>query len=417
MAPHAEAPISHAAYAQSVKDAQFLDALENYIALGCLHLRGKCNVDYLGSNPTPERIKKFTSSVDFVYQKQGSANPVVTPALGAFTKLLEHGWIRVSCPPGLDPSCTDMIRVHLLPHDVGRRLVRRDSKDLQSALQSLLHVIDISASTWNGSLESASAKTEYIYFDPWATGEDCSLFYLFNTLPSPCPDPDTIANRHARYAAKQLLGEARLIKGLKTALYPYQTRSAALMLERESSVQLQLDPRLELRTAVDGRNYYYDARQGLFFRNPRYYDSNRGGILAETMGLGKTIICLAVILATKHHLPKIPQQYALLLEPKRRETTASLASMAAASLQRASVPARWYFDGVAETGREMTECLRALDDEPAEYLIPGQPLRIRRQVGNAPARRMRLCSGTIIVVPRNLVSSRIATSLDLANRN
>ena len=120
------------------------------------------------------------------------------------------------------------------------------------------------------------------------------------------------------------------------------------------------------------------------------------------MGLGKTIICLAVILATKHHLPQTPGAY--VKGRTVRSEVASLSSMAAASLQRASIPARAFFSKyAAETGQEMTQCLRAIEAEPADYLIPGQPLRMKRQTGSGPPTRMRLSSGTIIVVPGNLV--------------
>ena len=110
------------------------------------------------------------------------------------------------------------------------------------------------------------------------------------------------------------------------------------MLQRESiSSSLALDPRLERRTAPDGSTFYYGPRDLLFLRHPRYYEPCRGGILAETMGLGKTVIMLSLILATKSHVPKVPTAYSF---PPKRPRVSSLANMAISNTNRKSIPGK-----------------------------------------------------------------------------
>ncbi|KAK5010515.1 hypothetical protein LTR28_009432, partial [Elasticomyces elasticus] len=203
---------------------------------------------------------------------------------------------------------------------------------------------------------SAKYQNSISHFDIWATGEEGSLYYLFNNIPSPEPSPESVSNEYDQAALADLLDQKNSVIGLKTQLYPYQRRSAGLMLQRESSQQLMLDPRLERRIAPDGRAYYYGARDITFLREPRWYPSCNGGILAETMGLGKTVICLALLLATRGHLPKIPALYAA---PPRRVQVGSLTHMAIAAINRHSIPWKVHFDYVAKaTGDQMSQCVR-----------------------------------------------------------
>ena len=105
--------------------------------------------------------------------------------------------------------------------------------------------------------------------------------------------PDKIKNRFSRRAVEDLLDPAmfdpnddpqdQAILGLKSRLYPYQARSASLMIQRESTPGLRLDPRFDVRQSPTGEAFYYGARDGSFVKEPKFYEANRGGILAETM--------------------------------------------------------------------------------------------------------------------------------------
>jgi hypothetical protein len=208
-------------------------------------------------------------------------------------KLLEAQWVRISAG---SPFGFIVLRLYVLPDDLGHSTIDRSSKSLRLGLLKLVEAVDVSMKTWKG------RPRETCKFDLWASGVNHSLFWLFNTLPSPSPTPSRIPDRFSRLPAEELLEPDPCIPGLTAKLFRYQARSVAAMIEREAAPRQIVDPKFERRTTPDGRIYYYSPREILFRRIPTYYECNRGGILAETMGYGKTLICLALILATKHHM-------------------------------------------------------------------------------------------------------------------
>ena len=138
----------------------------------------------------------------------------------------------------------------------------------------------------------------------------------------------------------------------------------------------------------------------MFLRHARYYEACKGGILAETMGLGKTVMCLALILATKDHPPKIPPPYDM---PPVWRSTPSLADLAISAINRKSIPWRVEFQRIRHaSGDEMTSCRTRLESAPASYEIPVEPMRWNRKTILPPPKTMLLASTTLIVVPRNL---------------
>jgi hypothetical protein len=362
-----------------------LSDLFNFLALGCLvYEDAACDL----SSPSHSR-------------SCGDWQDVIVPvgSLGVpLSKLTAAGWIRIlERRSDLDDRYI-IYRIYILPSDVGLRFIDRDSKKLLSALQSLVANVDVSPSTWNGHYLGGTE----VKFDPWASRDEGSLFYMFNKLPSPCPDPSKVKEKYAREAVEDILDASSTssLIGLKTSLYPYQRRSAALMLQRESVSTLSLDPRLEPRTAPDGSLFYFGSRDLQFNRNPRYYEASRGGILAETMGLGKTLMCLSLILATRHHLPKVPAAYRL--SPIRNKT-ASLADMAVAAINRISLPWKIEFERIQFSSQDdMSSCARKLESDPPSYEIPVEPVRWNRKTVIPPPVKKTLAATTILVVPRNL---------------
>ena len=141
--------------------------------------------------------------------------------------------------------------------------------------------------TWYGRRDQGKQQK----FDQWASAKEYSLFYLFNKLPSPDPSPENIRNQYTRQAVQELLNStsstaldaSEPLRGLKTKLYPYQARSATLIIQQEAAPQLQLNLRLKARRSPDGQKFYYRARDSYFLKMPRYYESNRGGILSKTI--------------------------------------------------------------------------------------------------------------------------------------
>lgn len=361
--------------------------IEDFIPLGCL----KVTVpnDQIAFDPDHT-----------IWREIGDESEQILQHCPVVRGLLEAGWIRAFYKP-LSIGET-MLRIYALPEDVGQSSIDRQVRSLRAALGELIGIIDISPGAWNG--QRTRLETS---FDPWATADDSSLFYIFNTLPSPSPQPPSWqTNPFTLRALSELLGNdghASKVPGLNTTLYPYQARSAAMMIEREINPRLSLDPRLEPRTAPDGLKFYYSPRDIAFFRNPRHYESIRGGILAETMGLGKTLICLAVILATRYTLPQAPVQYDI-DKSAARSGVPSLMKMVISHAGKNSIPLKACLDRLRRTEAvEYPQIIEAIDNYHIEYLIPHVPLRTNRRTEPQPPRRMRLCSGTIIVVPRNLV--------------
>lgn len=367
----------------------FFSDLSNYLGIGCLVFHEiLADEEYL----TEPRWLEITQ----------------LPLLRAFggsiyaqlLNLSAAGWIKVLWSPSVDDPSFQVYRVYVLPFDAGHRFVDRKSKALTQALESLLAALDVSCQTWLGRYASESeARAEK--FDPWATREEGSLFWMFNKIPSPKPSTDAIEERYAREALDDLLNPEATVPGLQSLLYPYQRRSAGLMLQRESTTKLDLDPRLEERMSPEGVLYYYSARDTTVLRHPRYYEACKGGILGETMGSGKTLICLALILATKNHFPKIPPRWN---RPVSRSSVGSLASMAISSINRKSVPWPVEFSRIAAaTGEDMTGCRERLEAEPASYEVTREPQRWNRATVIPPPEKVVLAGTTLVVVPHNLL--------------
>lgn len=365
---------------------RFLSNIDNYLALGCL-----CFEDFAVRHNNEDDTWREIEHVPYLL---GSDGPVRT----GVPQLVSARWIRLLCRRSTSDPRYLIYRVYLLPGDVGHRYIDRQNRRLITALEALVQAVDTLPASWAGQYAGAEPTS----FDLWATPDTGSLFYMFNKLPSPSPSAKAVKGKYAREALEDLLDPGSVLPGLKTVLYPYQRRSAGVMLQRESVSRLDLDPRLEQRCAPDGSVFYYGARDQVFLRHPRFYEACRGGILAETMGLGKTVICIATILATKQHLPKVPAPYRF---PPTRTTIGSLAQMAVSAVNRKSIPWKVEFDRVKQaSGEDMSGCAAILEQNLPFYEIPIEPSRWNRKTTLPPPRRLMLASTTLIVVPRNLCS-------------
>ncbi|RDI87242.1 hypothetical protein Vi05172_g2760 [Venturia inaequalis] len=360
-------------------------SLESYIALGVI----------ASSISVPAGVEPSSSWIEV--QDPISFSPSLSGSLlKNIQKLYNANWIRATYI--IAPFGMVLFRFYLLPDDVAKATVYRESKALRSQLSELSSKCNISPALWHAQGPDFDKK-----FDIWATGIDRSLFWMFNQLPSPDPTDEDISDRYSRIALNELLDDEPQVPGLKAKLYGYQARSAALMIQKETSPKTHLDPRFEERMGPDGKRFYYNSREATFRREAPQYESIRGGILAESMGLGKTIMCLAVILSTKHHLPRIPPHR--MTGPRIRERVGTLAQMAAATANSAAVSLKAHFRWVPRfRDIDMTFIAARIDEEHAGYEIPSQPRRsARRSVDLPPPRQLSLCSATIIVVPRNLL--------------
>lgn len=216
------------------------------------------------------------------------------------------------------------------------------------------------------------------------------------------PTPEDVRDPHVQSAMYALLESN--VEGLNTELLHYQRRSAAVMVQRESCPRMVLDPRLRQRHDQDGVPWFYDEVSGTVLREARYYDGASGGILAEEMGAGKTLICLALILATKHLPAKMPSlRYDDNLPVRRR--VGSLADMAAASITRHSVPWRHHFDDDMQT-KVVDRRYAAICRNPAyydDYLNPPRRSSTTPRADNVVIERVFLSHASLVIVPNNLL--------------
>ncbi|KAI1744241.1 SNF2 family N-terminal domain-containing protein [Xylaria scruposa] len=335
---------------------------------------------------------------------------LASPTLVPFGLLWSHGWIQMAFaihPTSTGSHLLGRVRVYVLPHDVNRS-TQSSRGELHKSMSSLLRQMEYSPECWQGAAVYAPRAqphdNESVIFSR-SNDYDGSLLTLFNQVPSPGPRPEAASNPDLRWVMQCLLESQ--VPGLTTTLYPYQGRSAAKMLQREMEPGRVIDPRLRPVLDQAGHAWYYDDVSGLVLREPRFYDEARSGILAEEMGTGKTLICLALILSTKSEPSKPPEP--LLAETRPRRGLGSLMDMAAAATNKHSVAWKPYFEACsAQLGYEFKNCIHALTrpENRALYKVRNalvEPRRSNRKVTIVPPKEVFLSHLTLIITPGNLV--------------
>ncbi|KAK7943708.1 uncharacterized protein PG986_012821 [Apiospora aurea] len=381
--------------------------LSKYIPAGCLQLTSyeKNSLpadDETGTRP-PANGWRFLSrdnrddvpedlSVPTAHRSQLLALQTLAP----FAAMFRAKWIQLELKGHI-------VRVYVLPHDVDRTSIERKGARLPKDLGILLKQLDYSPATWNGSEESHGATGSN---DNKEEGDDLSLLERFNQFPSPDPQIHDVANTFDKGLIRDVLDSK--IFGITTTLIPIQRKSVAEMLRRELAPRQVLDPRLLERTDQNGNFWYSDFVKGEVLREPRYYDAVRGGLLCEEMGLGKTIMCLSVICATKGMPTTAPEPYTA-SNPKR-EKKATLMDMAAAAVNRYSVPWRQRQDLFQDIPPMCVEALEKNKNRAFYKLEPAvntlvQPRRGRRNGASHSqyGREVQITSSTLVIVPNNLV--------------
>lgn len=329
------------------------------------------------------------------------ANDRVAPYPNPLLSLGENReWIKTRLQLHVSNQEYASLRVYALPEDVNRTN-RGSINDFRKVLKFLTDFIDISPDAWNGNHNPDSPVRTY---KQPAQSQEESLFYIFNTLASPQPSLDDVGTCvHSQQSMADVFGDA--ITGLQTPLYPYQKRSVAAMLQKEANPSRSLDPRKPQFRDLRDKEFYFDAHEGVLLLNPHMYSGPRGGILAETMGYGKTLICIALILATRGHYPKIPEGRlnAIAKEPNAR--TPSLLELAAKSMKEAGVPWKSQFINLQTEGYHFERCVEALRKYHAEFsepiYHPTTPSRNGKK--REDYRVVRLCYATLLIVPPNLL--------------
>lgn len=186
------------------------------------------------------------------------------------------------------------------------------------------------------------------------------------------------------------------IRGVETTLYPFQLRSVCKMYEKETVLKNEPVPHFINLKSPLGQVYYYDSmRPGIYLR-PELYSLPRGGILAENMGFGKTLICLSLICLSNHEVSFASN--AMTLVKKQWKSIRSLAEICVEVINENSLPWRYYKDILNPV------LVEKLLTRPTIYEIASNASYKSRRNADEEAKSKQLysCNTTLIVVPENL---------------
>ncbi|KAI8053099.1 SNF2 family N-terminal domain-containing protein [Syncephalis plumigaleata] len=230
-----------------------------------------------------------------------------------------------------------------------------------------------------------------------------SLVDIFHDLPSP-----TISQHiydMANDDIRELLGEteSEYLDGMKTSLYGYQKRSLWRMIQQEMCPGRLVEPKMIPLQDINNDSYYLSMSTWRFYREPTFYDSTRGGVICEDMGTGKTCICLALILHTRHQLawPDDREITCDLVEDMKGSNgtaPSSLMNLLTIKIIMENIPYRLWRDSLPST------LVHHLDRYPP-YYYRNEDNSNRRRRSQLLVQRLKvyLASTTLVVVPANLV--------------
>ncbi|KAH8117115.1 hypothetical protein DFH11DRAFT_1505319 [Phellopilus nigrolimitatus] len=311
-----------------------------------------------------------------------------------------------------------VIRVYLIPYDLqGSKgslslRVRDEVKVLKPARKYLRHVLAYVSkrrSTWYGEDQLLNSQTVIEPFFP-PNEDQSTLGQIFNNLAT------TRTDIHLPEICR-----------LRSSLFTYQRESVATMLEREEQGKTIDDPLYVPINGMMGETLYLQpASMELLYSRPRI-SQNRGGFLCEELGTGKTVMILALILATLDTLSQPPEHCSnVILTPLalRHFPHHNFASARSLAMKRGSAKGARKFPSLVEILchyiRVSPENVntRAYEDELEKcrlwkpimnntpFYLHVEPNFAREFLRCQPTREqprvMYLTAATLIVVPRTL---------------
>jgi hypothetical protein len=208
------------------------------------------------------------------------------------------------------------------------------------------------------------------------------------------------------------------------------------MLQMETNPGMMFDPSYSRFTSATGEPYFVNFTNMDITRTPTEFSLSRGGILCEQMGVGKTLMCLTLILVSLNQHTSLPEGMDVTelmnedelrtyptatmatlrtaigigedeeLEPwseAELKGTPSLASMCADIVSKL-YPGASRLDGLSPN----CQCLL---DRPLFYYRFPPPVRLPRGaklVRHIPPQKMLVATSTLVVVPPILVKQWLA---------
>ncbi|KAM3514175.1 hypothetical protein MY11210_002166 [Beauveria gryllotalpidicola] len=389
----------------------------HYIPVGCLAVpRSEINLknspwqaDAAIWKPLVRPDKSNSDRIRHDTAQRGGTSSILQKALLQSAKLvaqlLDARWAQFEYRTFPEFDNTTVVRVYFLADDALRGSISRALDSLHKNRFKVLTEVDSSARVWAGLEKPLPYKRNPLVL---ASLEESttptSLLELFNNIPSPAPDTSAITDPLLNQATQNVLKGK--ISGLKSELLSYQKQSIALMIQKEACPGRVLDPRLVHLHDRNDHSWYVDPVAKTVLRDARYYDAVSGGILAEEMGTGKTIICLALVLATRAFPAEAPEVYWSPALPVRK-SVGSLMDMAASCATRNSQSWISYYGHSKKEDFKGTAIANAIQRNPSSYLLPGAKSRKRARGGSnfvALPKTIYLSSISLVIVPENLLS-------------
>ncbi|GAA5906076.1 hypothetical protein JCM6882_003552 [Rhodosporidiobolus microsporus] len=229
-----------------------------------------------------------------------SGHPLLDSLLSLGASLAARATVQVV-------DSTAIVRVYLVPQDLPELADPaysrwKTKRPPGSTVFQVLNAVRVSRREWNGEAEDGDVPR---FMDEQ---DKRSLLEVYRSIESPLHEEtfidqlDTLDEVHERL--RWALNEGA--EGIETDIFPYQRATLAKMLARELAPQQIPHPAFVRRASLlDPSHGVFVSLEGGVRNEPLKVVEPRGGILAEDMGVGKTLIVLSLVLSTLNDLPKL----------------------------------------------------------------------------------------------------------------